>query len=347
MSDAWVPARNFTPTSGRQIDLIVIHDMEAPEARATAENVAAWFGGSNAPRASAHWCIDLDSKVRCVRDIDVAWHAPGVNHNSLGYEHAGYASQSRDEWLDDYGHKMLAISAQQARIDCATYGIPIVFVDAGGLQAGQRGITTHWEVTQAFRRSTHWDPGPGFPMDHYLALVNGAPVPAPGPTPTPVPVDPGLLRRGDRGVAVRDWQLILAGARLIPRSGVDGVFGPQTEQATRAFQKVLGVTADGVVGPQTREATARLLAWIAAVSPQNPSPAVPPFLGTVRQGSRGPAVEAVQARLRDRGWNIAVDGVFGPRTEQMVRAFQADKGLAVDGVVGPVTWDALWTAPIT
>jgi hypothetical protein len=99
--------------------------------------------------------------------MDVAWHAPGANHNGLGYEHAGYATQSRDEWLDDYGQKMLTISAARARVHCANYGIPIAFVDAAGLLAGQRGITTHWEVTQAFHRSTHWDPGPGFPMDHY------------------------------------------------------------------------------------------------------------------------------------------------------------------------------------
>jgi len=185
MSDAFIPARNFTPTDGRQIDLIVIHDMEAAETTQTAENIANWFAGPTAPRASAHWCFDSDSAVRCVRDVDVAWHAPGANHNGLGYEHAGYASQSREEWLDDYGQSMLAISAAHARVDCETYGIPIAFVDAGGLLAGQRGVTTHWEVTQAFHRSTHWDPGPGFPMDHYLALVNGSPVPVPEPSPEP------------------------------------------------------------------------------------------------------------------------------------------------------------------
>jgi peptidoglycan hydrolase-like protein with peptidoglycan-binding domain len=152
-----------------------------------------------------------------------------------------------------------------------------------------------------------------------------------------------LLRRGSRGEEVRIWQTILHGASLLPASGVDGVFGPATEAATRRFQTALGVAADGIVGPDTREATGRLLAWLAGQSP----PVVPPFPGTVRRGSTGAAVSTVQARLRDRGWSITVDGVFGPRTEEVVRAFQREKGLAVDGIVGPATWNALWTAPIT
>jgi peptidoglycan hydrolase-like protein with peptidoglycan-binding domain len=41
-----------------------------------------------------------------------------------------------------------------------------------------------------------------------------------------------------------------------------------------------------------------------------------------------------------------VDGIFGPRTEQRVRRFQGNEGLAVDGIVGKNTWTALldrWT----
>jgi N-acetylmuramoyl-L-alanine amidase len=36
-----------------------------------------------------------------------------------------------------------------------------------------------------------------------------------------------------------------------------------------------------------------------------------------------------------------VDGIFGPRTESGVRAFQRDYGLAVDGIVGPRTWQKI------
>ena len=43
------------------------------------------------------------------------------------------------------------------------------------------------------------------------------------------------------------------------------------------------------------------------------------------------------------GYNVGpVDGIFGPRTERAVLAFQADKGLSIDGVVGNETWKALF-----
>lgn len=56
----------------------------------------------------------------------------------------------------------------------------------------------------------------------------------------------------------------------------------------------------------------------------------------------GEDVHALQARLAKRGWRITVDGVFGPQTDQVIRAFQAEKGLTVDGIVGPVTWVAIF-----
>ena len=32
------------------------------------------------------------------------------------------------------------------------------------LRAGERGITTHAQVSKAWKKSDHWDPGPGFPI---------------------------------------------------------------------------------------------------------------------------------------------------------------------------------------
>lgn len=58
-------------------------------------------------------------------------------------------------------------------------------------------------------------------------------------------------------------------------------------------------------------------------------------------------VRTWQARMRQRGWRIAVDGKYGPESTAVARAFQREKGLRADGKVGRETWAAAWTAPIT
>lgn len=54
-----------------------------------------------------------------------------------------------------------------------------------------------------------------------------------------------------------------------------------------------------------------------------------------------------QARMKDRGWSIVADGLYGEQTSRIARLFQMDKGLYVDGLIGVQTWDAAWSTPIT
>ena len=68
----------------------------------------------------------------------------------------------------------------------------------------------------------------------------------------------------------------------------------------------------------------------------------------LRRGSTGPYVVVVQTMLNRISQNYpaiskvgTVDGIFGSRTEQSVRAFQQVFGLDVDGVVGKSTWYAM------
>jgi peptidoglycan hydrolase-like protein with peptidoglycan-binding domain len=42
-----------------------------------------------------------------------------------------------------------------------------------------------------------------------------------------------------------------------------------------------------------------------------------------------------------------IDGTFGPKTKNAVKAFQKDHGLTQDGVVGPNTWSKLSTSSVT
>ncbi|MFE0151378.1 peptidoglycan-binding protein [Nonomuraea sp. NPDC059007] len=75
---------------------------------------------------------------------------------------------------------------------------------------------------------------------------------------------------------------------------------------------------------------------------------VPNFPGKYfRLGATSRFLVKWQRRMVQRGWQLAIDGVFGPETLKVVKAFQAQKGLTVDGVIGPKTWTAAWTEPIS
>jgi peptidoglycan hydrolase-like protein with peptidoglycan-binding domain len=69
----------------------------------------------------------------------------------------------------------------------------------------------------------------------------------------PNPVNPIYpeLRQGDTGPAVVTLQDRLIAWSVLPAGSNDGIFGPQTASAVRAFQDMMGLTVDGIVGPQT------------------------------------------------------------------------------------------------
>ncbi|OEV28680.1 hypothetical protein AN220_00685 [Streptomyces nanshensis] len=54
-----------------------------------------------------------------------------------------------------------------------------------------------------------------------------------------------------------------------------------------------------------------------------------------------------QNRMKDRGWSLVADGLYGDRTGDVAEAFQREKGLTVDRFIGAETWRAAWEAPVT
>ena len=133
-------------------------------------------------------------------------------------------------------------------------------------------------------------------------------------------------------VTVRSLQYLLnaRGAKLT----VDGQFGAKTKAAVITFQKAKGLKATGVVTSPT---------WLKLIV-------------TVRQGSTGSAVRAVQDQINFRnnrnGHTLNVDGIFGAKTTAAVKAFQKGmateiRGFPVDGVVGSQTWQALVTEALS
>lgn len=183
LADSYVQARWFTATQGRSIDLIVIHTMEAPEGVNTAENVANYFRTLPATnKASAHFCVDVDSIVQCVEIRDVAYAAPGANSNGIQIELAGTANQTTAQWADDYSRRLLDRAAKLVAQLAKEWGIPIRHLTNQQLAAGEKGFIGHKQATDVFKLSNHTDPGANFPWDSFMALVkryyDGATVPA-------------------------------------------------------------------------------------------------------------------------------------------------------------------------
>lgn len=173
-----IEARNWSRQVGPQWKRwIVLHSMQYPLRAGTALWCAEFFRDQQPgpSGSSAHFAIDAKSIIQCVPAELVAWHAPGANQLGIGLEHGGYAEQDAPEWLDDDGRAMLTRSAQLCAELCQHFSIPTEFVDAEGLRAGHRGITTHAKVTEAWpgKSHGHTDPGPAFPIDYYLELVRG------------------------------------------------------------------------------------------------------------------------------------------------------------------------------
>lgn len=160
----------------RPVRLIVLHSAEAPEKGNTAENVARFFQNPGKlkngrdRKVSAHLCIDNDSIVQCVFDNDVAFAAPGANHDGIQIELAGFAKQTRDEWLDPFGILMLDKAANAAAQYSLKYNIPLKRLSNKELADKQtKGLVSHAQVSEVFQISDHTDPGEGFPWDHFLA----------------------------------------------------------------------------------------------------------------------------------------------------------------------------------
>lgn len=61
-----------------------------------------------------------------------------------------------------------------------------------------------------------------------------------------------ILKHGSRGEDVKRLQKVLIARGFCPRNFVpDGIFGPTTQKAVKAFQRQANLRADGVVGRET------------------------------------------------------------------------------------------------
>lgn len=142
-----------------------------------------------------------------------------------------------------------------------------------------------------------------------------------------------------RGEDVHEAQrALIAKGYSCGSTGADGIFGSGTRKAVIAFQSANGLTANGIVD----KATCRKLGGI-----WQESTVVPAFtlFREIRYKSpvtRGEDIKTIQSILTHKGFPCeTIDGAYGTKTRDAVKAFQKANGLKVDGVVGKNTCEKL------
>ena len=139
----------------------------------------------------------------------------------------------------------------------------------------------------------------------------------------------------------------------IPKvSPVDGIFGPQTEAAVKAFQQIFSLDPDGIVGRATWYQIVRVYVAVLKLAELQSEgqkfffiQEYPEFLSL---GDTGVLVEQLQYMLSVLSSFLpqvpdpGMSGIFDNATLNAVRGFQRYAGLPVTGSVGEATWDAIF-----
>jgi len=170
-TDAWeyIPARDFGAVR-TETRLITIHDAEFPEQLKGARGVANYFKAPDKP-SSAQICVDNQEVIQSVKDSRVAYAAPGANHDGVHVELVGYQSQTKGQWIDNYSLGVLVLGASAVAQYCLKYDIPAIHLSDGELKSGVKGIVGHEQVSRVYHKSDHTDPGPNFPWDLFISMV--------------------------------------------------------------------------------------------------------------------------------------------------------------------------------
>jgi N-acetyl-anhydromuramyl-L-alanine amidase AmpD len=177
------PPAHSSGTANKPINRVVIHCTVSPCQPGVARATGRYFKMASAG-GSAHYVVDPTEAVQTAWDSVTCWHAPPNSH-SLGVELCDPMTGPDSRWADANHQSMLKRTAVLVAQLCLAYQVPITRLSVSELQAGRRGICGHVDVSQAWKQSTHWDPGPGFPWDQFMTYVRAAAADLQNTTPAP------------------------------------------------------------------------------------------------------------------------------------------------------------------
>lgn len=146
------------------IRYVVIHCTEGPTAKSAAEYFTKISSGGSTN-------LVLDDKIcyKTLEDLLVPWGAPPLNTYGFHIEQAGYVEWSKEEWL--LHTNTIKRCAYKTALRCHWYNIPTVFLSVQDLKDGKFGITSHNNISLAFHKTDHTDPGKHYPYDFYMEQV--------------------------------------------------------------------------------------------------------------------------------------------------------------------------------
>lgn len=141
---------------------------------------------------SWHYSVDNDSITQSVALANRAAAAVPGNDRWIHIELFGRAEQSRDEWRDAYSTSQLRLAARLVASLCRLFRAPVRHISVADVLAGDvPGICGHadisraslearnagvkrmpWWTGSAWRYTNHYDPGPNFPWDEFIAMVS-------------------------------------------------------------------------------------------------------------------------------------------------------------------------------
>ena len=167
-----------------------------------------------------------------------------------------------------------------------------------------------------------------------------------------------MLFRSGNSVRTKQVQLnrISRNYPSIPKiAPVDGVFGQETDDAVREFQRIFKLTADGIIGKATWYRIAYLYNSVKRLSELDSEgisldEVAQQFPSLLSPGDTGDEVRMIQYYLQvvaayyDTVPPLTTTGVYDDATYQAVMAFQRTFGLTPDGIMGQQTWNELYKA---
>lgn len=199
MTAKGIASRKYFPVSGVPTQLLVLHSAECPLAGGYAQSLTEWASTVYPADPIASWqrFIDPLVRLRFIPDELGAWHASEANPLSIGWEQAGYARYTRDQWLTPDGLTQLESLAFDMAEVAVRDGIPARWLSDQEVRAvldgGNRsikGFCFHRQIDP----ETRTDPGGGYPADLLMQRITfymtGGTVSAQSTTITPAAEQP-------------------------------------------------------------------------------------------------------------------------------------------------------------